>query len=53
MRLEPTVKPAMHCPACGKVMRLVGIERDQENTRRHILTFECDREHLAVMTFPP
>lgn len=45
-------RPTLTCPECGEIMRLVGIERDRQNTNMHILTFECRQEHIAVTTLP-
>jgi hypothetical protein len=50
--LFPTSVPTIICHDCGEEMRLVGIERDAENTSLHILTFECVRGHVATSTFP-
>jgi hypothetical protein len=44
--------PNMPCPECGDDMRLVGIERDSEDSAVHILTFECSRGHIATSKFP-
>lgn len=44
--------PNMPCPECGDDMRLVGIERDSENSAVHILSFECSRRHIATSKFP-
>jgi len=50
--LEDDNLPTVTCPECGEVMRLVGIERDTQDAKAHLLTFECSKGHLATTTFP-
>ena len=51
--LEDVVEvPTMPCPECGERTRLVGIERDAQNLKEHLLTFECPNGHVAATTFP-
>jgi len=50
--MAPATVPNMVCPECAKAMRLVGIERDTNNPKAHLVTFECGAGHLTVFTVP-
>ena len=45
-------RSTLTCPDCGGIMRLVGIESDQQTVKLHILTFECRQGHVAVTRLP-
>jgi hypothetical protein len=42
----------MPCPECGEIATLVGTEPHSENSRLHVLTFECTGGHVTTTTFP-
>ena len=44
--------PSIPCTECHEMMRLVGVERDGNQPKLHLLTFECPKGHVAVTTFP-